>query len=302
MKQKLTSYKTYLWTLITVLITVVIILASTYLPGVLWDMTFRSSETSQSIALDLPDVEEIISTSVENESKPSYYPSFAMNELFPDATYYLMPYSESVVDTDAMDSPIYAFSELVENAISHYFSAFCSASTIAQHTTAWNVVAEGYPGIVDIYYSCTVVVQLHNSLWTINAHGSPTALTHLSRTPYSESDSFGTEESKWGVLPDKEALLQEILPNALYAFLISADSFDSRISEEAEIVMKLENYMIVPFEENTAQDQSYTIYFWLENYDMDFEMVVNLQQSDFESDFKSDSFTWVRILSISQTG
>lgn len=286
MKQKLNfgPYATYVWTLITIVITVAIIFVCTYFPGLLWNMTSDNTGNQGSVTLDLPDVEEIISSSVDTSAIPPYYPPLVMGEQYPDATYTLVPIDEvsdsSGVATET-DEKTDAFSQLVVSALKSYFYLSCSPSTIAQHTKLWSVSPEGQQNVVDTYCSVTVVVQQHTHLWTVTAYGSPTALTHLSRTPYSDADdasesmTWADEELKEYIVSDKD-ITPDLLQREFANFLVNSKSFNPQLSLKAADILEYEYYEILP-NESTGEDRIHTIRFWTEPSGPTFEMVIHIQ-------------------------
>lgn len=260
------------WTLITLMISVAIIFVCTSLPGFLWDMTSQSSEKRQSVTLDLPNVEKIISSSVDSNAVPKYFPLPSTSESLPDVEYRLEP------STDASESAkqrIAAFSNLVKNAVSVYFSIPCSSSTIALHTDLWNVYMEGHSEIVDIYCSTTLVLQQGNILWTVTAYGSSTALTYLNRTPYSSSDYLlqpidGDYEY---VLSDSTAS-SEILSIIFSDFLLNSHYFNPQIFKDDYVILNSGTIL----EEDSSMQRSYTVSFRPENYTTEFQIIIHMYQ------------------------
>lgn len=295
-------YTTYLWTLITILITVAVIFVCTYFPGLLWDMTSQSTGEKQNVTLDLPDVEEIISSTVDTNAIPPYFPPLSSVELYPDATYSLVSVTDAPDAPDGPDGPggsdgvdasgsdaekINDFSELVVSAMDTYFYLSCSASTIAQHTNLWSVFVEGQDGSVGTYCSTTVVVQEHNHLWTVTAYGSPTALTHLSRTPYSDSDNtsgileWDSEEIRETIISAETMMggygyADEMVKSSFANFLVDSAVFNTQLSMDAGDILEYANYDITS-SDTSAQERIYTISFWSDSYGAAFEMVVNVR-------------------------
>lgn len=292
-------YTTYLWTLITILITIAVIFVCTYLPGLLWDMTSQSTGKQQTAILDLPDVEEIISSSVDTNAIPPYYPPLSVMEQTPDTGYTLVAVDdvsdEFGVPSDANEK-IAAFSELVVDAMNSYFYLSCSPSIIAQHTNLWSVCPEGQTDVIDTYYSTTVVVQQHTHLWTVTAYGSPTALTHLSRTPYSDSDT-SSEALGW----DDEEIQEQVsfdsntstnVQNAFSDFLVDSSAFNELLSKDSGEILEYKNYEIVSVEA-AGQEEIYTVRFWSDTYGAEFEMQIRISYFD-------KGLTLQQTLSISQ--
>lgn len=290
MKQKLNfgPYTTYLWTLITILITVAIIFVCTYLPGLLWNMTSDDTGNQGSVTLDLPDVEEIIASSVDTNAIPPYYPPLSEVAQNPDTTYTLVAVDDVINHNGTIsetDEKITAFSELVVSAMQNYFFLSCSPSIIAQHTNLWSVCPEGQTETVDIYCSTTVVVQQHTHLWTVTAYGSPTGLTHLSRTPYSDSDNT-SEALGWD---DEEIKEQQIgfdsdtasyIQRTFSGFLVDSAAFNKQLAKESANIWEDQSYKI-EFIGATATDAAdsgelYTVHFWSDTYGAEFEMQIRV--------------------------
>lgn len=176
--------KQLLWTGFTIVLTIAIILGCTYFPGILWNLTFSSAESQQSVALQLPDMDTFIDPE-ETEIIPTYFPSDATKEQYPNAEYEVLSTNTSTYESEEGQAFISAFSKLVSSAIYDYFGISCTPEIIFQYTDLWRVFVKGNPRMIEFYSSCTVILQQDHVLWQVTAYGSADALTHLSRTPYS---------------------------------------------------------------------------------------------------------------------
>ena len=244
------KHLTYVWSLITVILSVAIIFVSNLLPVSLLNISALPEGYDDPISLELPDnISYIISNPSENEELPTYFSTKILNYII----------EKTPVEQPKKDAEIDKFSYLLENVLANLFFIYTSADLIAQKCITWDVIDEYTTNVEDTIVSVNIVLMdSNNILWIIDAYGNSSELTALSRTPYF-SNTF-VEQSKdvieniynflyfnsryifspFGVT--QKAVIQEMLFDRFedekyyytvyfedFVFSLSADSFSSGI-------------------------------------------------------------------------
>lgn len=272
--------KRILWGGITILLSVVIILVCTFLPSMLWNMTYPSIQIAESIPLSLPEAETVIS-SEEASGTPSFFPSVFLQTQYPDAKYSITAITNTEYESMEVQGTIAQFSKLVRDAVLEYFDIFCTDTIIAQYTNVWNVsLAEG-ANFVDYYCSCTVILQQEHILWKVTAYGYANVLTYLRRTPYSDSTDYTYALSDALNAfnynsTDSDSVEENILPNILTKFLKnSASYFDVALSADLERIWEKENYFF-----SAEEDNIYEIFVWSDTYEATYFIELYIQGTE----------------------
>jgi len=201
------KYLSYLWTLITIILSMAIIFASTLLPASMLNISALPDNFSKPISLDLPDIFEIeTKPSQDNDEHLIYFPQH-------DSAYNLSTefYIEEATEGEA-PGEISQFSVLVTDAISMLFEVYTDSDYLSQKCVAWNVYSKSDRQFIDIIVSVNIILyDSYGTLWTITAYGDTFKITYLNRSPYflqtdSEKESYPSNTEYAHSITSKDVL------------------------------------------------------------------------------------------------
>ena len=183
------KYTTYIWSLITIILSVIIIFVSVWLSSVAFNFSVFSKTSSESYNLDLPDVLEIISTSLDSQSAPAYYPPYSEEILITDFRF------EKVEEKDdTVLNKIYDFSSILAECLEPLFDISTTAGSLALRCSVWNVYSNTSENFSDTLFSVNIILRdYYDVFWNITASGTPDRILSVSRTAYQSGESLGSE-------------------------------------------------------------------------------------------------------------
>jgi len=216
------KYTTYIWSLITVIISVAIIFAGTLLPGSLISNSKHYRNYSESFEIKLPKISE----RVVDFDGPEYY----FGEL--EGDYYF----EKLNINSTYSEMISNFTENVSLVLGDVFEIYItndySIEQLEMKCTVWGVFDRETKQRIDHIVSInTILFGNNHNLWNIFAYGKANEITHISRSLYLSSGREITRIENGEVMPVytkyMDELFYQVIP-ALFA-LTEGDSLDVQV-------------------------------------------------------------------------
>lgn len=276
---RLGKYTTYIWSLITVILSVVIIFVSSLLPGSLLNLSY-SDQQDESLNLDMP--QKLITTTLDSLKTPVYFPDNGSSSANNPELYSLKKTNSSEMPSLEAQN---AFCRLAQNTIYTLFDIEVQLKNLQSKCYKWDVYLKSNNQLIDTMFQININLFDSNSgyYWIITTHGKKDAITHISRTlmehpsyPPLEDTQIHEEDIKAGIW--QEALETES-QKRLSRFWKSQAFFGLR-EDVGGSLDKIPSPPFLPFLEKPYFDSdnlSYTITFALEDSKLYFEQIVTLQ-------------------------
>ena len=183
------KHLSYVWILITIMLSVVIIFVGNLLPISLLNITNLSEDYSQPIALDLPNLE--IAADPSPEENPLVYFS-SDKSIEESAKEYTML---KLQDQDQYSTEKIGFSRILQNVISYLFEMniteiekyyqFSLSQIIREKCVATAVHNKDTGEFVDVLFHVDIVLfDIFGEIWNISSYGTSDTLFFLNRDRY----------------------------------------------------------------------------------------------------------------------